>query len=332
MKELIDRIVPSLMTGFGKTFNPLLLNFINERNKLLVFYFHGLYKDLEEKNMNHVDPQNNFTIAEFNAFIEYFLAHRYQFISPADLSKPLDADRPYAMLTFDDGYFNNHLALERLEAYQVPATFFIATRYIEQNRSYWWDVVYKHRLKAGAPLAKIRAEQEHLKEHKIEFIDQYVEKEFGAGAIQPWSDIDRPFTPAELIDFANNPWVTIGNHTSNHSILTNCSADEVVQEIEVASQYLSHLLGWVPKTIAYPNGNYNDMILRVSKDLSFDAVFTTVMKKNTLPFAKDEMLNISRFLPEPLNIQEIGSFWRMGYIPDDWYHHFKQNLKNRLKS
>ena len=43
-------------------------------------------------------------------------------------------------LTFDDGYADNyHAAQPLLERYGVPATFFITTDYLGQQREFWWD-------------------------------------------------------------------------------------------------------------------------------------------------------------------------------------------------
>ncbi len=48
-------------------------------------------------------------------------------------------DRAVA-ITFDDGYANNlHQAKPLLEKYQIPATVFVATGYLEQSREFWWD-------------------------------------------------------------------------------------------------------------------------------------------------------------------------------------------------
>lgn len=46
------------------------------------------------------------------------------------------------MVTFDDGYRSCHdIALPILREVGVPATFFIATSYVEHRRLYWWEVL-----------------------------------------------------------------------------------------------------------------------------------------------------------------------------------------------
>lgn len=48
-------------------------------------------------------------------------------------------DRAVA-ITFDDGYANNlYQAKPLLEKYQIPATVFVATEYLEKPREFWWD-------------------------------------------------------------------------------------------------------------------------------------------------------------------------------------------------
>lgn len=43
-------------------------------------------------------------------------------------------------ITFDDGYADNYInAKSILEKYNCPATFFIATGYINQTKPFWWD-------------------------------------------------------------------------------------------------------------------------------------------------------------------------------------------------
>ena len=45
-------------------------------------------------------------------------------------------------ITFDDGYVDNYeKARPLLEKYQLPATFFIASGYIDQGKEFWWDTL-----------------------------------------------------------------------------------------------------------------------------------------------------------------------------------------------
>jgi peptidoglycan/xylan/chitin deacetylase (PgdA/CDA1 family) len=168
------------------------LKIIGENNQLLVFYFHGLYNSLEQRDLNHIDPQSNMTVNQFSDFLDYFLNHNYNFINPEELLAGPILDRRYAMITFDDGYFNNLLAVDVLRKYKTSAVFFITPKNIIENRSFWWDIIYKYRFKKGNSLKKIQNEQANLKQFKNAYIDDYIIKNFGIKSFIPWSDIDRP--------------------------------------------------------------------------------------------------------------------------------------------
>ncbi|QMU27449.1 polysaccharide deacetylase family protein [Adhaeribacter radiodurans] len=48
--------------------------------------------------------------------------------------------RSRVVLTFDDGYADNfEVAKPILEKYELPATFFISTKHIDQYKEFWWD-------------------------------------------------------------------------------------------------------------------------------------------------------------------------------------------------
>ena len=72
-----------------------------------------------------------------------FLTRHYSVIPLKELSKNLEdrrLKRRSVVVTFDDGYADNLLnAKPLLEKYDVPATVFVATGYIEQDREFWWD-------------------------------------------------------------------------------------------------------------------------------------------------------------------------------------------------
>ncbi len=328
IKSKVDKSVLFLIEKLGPIINPLVLNFANEKNKLLIFYFHGIYESEAQKKLNHVDPQNNLTVSQFIEVIEYFLHHKYHFIKPEDLSEDLPDDKAYIMLTFDDGYFNNTLAIEILNRYKIPATFFITTKNVLENTSYWWDVIYKYRLKEGKSLEKIREEQVYLKSFKHPFIKSYISQNFGDKSHEPWSDIDRPLNTKELKEISLNPFVTIGNHTCNHSILTNYTRQEIKEELSQSNKTLFEITGIEPLTVAFPNGNFNNQVLEVTNELGFQFAFTIINKLNTLPAMaiNNKLVCLNRFMAQPTNIERYVSLNRLGYTPNSLYSSIKKSL------
>jgi peptidoglycan/xylan/chitin deacetylase (PgdA/CDA1 family) len=326
VKEKIDKIVPQIIEQLGKKINPLLLSFKNEEKQLLIFYFHSIYASEAEKRLHHSDPQNNITVNQLDEFIDYFLNHKYKFISEDDLLTGLDEGSPSIMMTFDDGYFNNSLALEILNKYKVPAHFFITTSNVLENKSYWWDIVYRCRIKEGKNIDIIRQEQEHLKKNKLTYIDEYIVKNFGNRANVPISDIDRPFSSSELTAFSDNPFVTIGNHTANHTILTNYNEQEIETELVSANNALKDITGKVPHSLAFPNGNYDEKVLSVAKQVGFRFALNVRPSGNRLPVKQSfsEMILLNRYMAQIQPVKEYGTFSRTGYQPQVLYEKIKK--------
>jgi peptidoglycan/xylan/chitin deacetylase (PgdA/CDA1 family) len=328
IKKEIDKSALFLIKKLTPIINPLVLNFTDEKNKLLIFYFHGIYESEKQKKLNHVDPQNNLTVGQFTDFIEYFLYHKYHFIKPEDLSEDLTDDRAYIMLTFDDGYFNNTLAIEILNKYKIPATFFITTRNVLENTSYWWDIIYKYRFKKGISLEKIREEQIYLKGFKYPFIESYISQNFGGNTYEPWSDIDRPLNTKELKEIFLNPSVTIGNHTHNHSILTNYTHQEIEEELSISNKILFDITGTAPLALAFPNGNYNNQVFDITRQLGFNLAFTTIEKLNYISeiSINNKLICLNRFIAQPTNVKKYGSLNRLGYNPNSLYSSIKESM------
>jgi peptidoglycan/xylan/chitin deacetylase (PgdA/CDA1 family) len=273
----------SIVNSVDKLISENYCHFINDQNALSTFLFHGLFNDEYEIDLNYCDPQQGITTSMFRRFIEYFVTNDFIFVSPNDILNGLANDKKYVLITFDDGYYNNHLALPILQEYQVPAIFFISSNYVLHNKSFWWDIIYRERIKEGIILEQIRKEQVTLKHKKPYEIEHYIVNNFGRNSLAPISDIDRPFTPAELNDFSKDPLVFLGNHTDNHAILTNLSPSEMKLEIDSSQNFIFKLTGLKPIMIAYPNGNFSEEVLKVTKKSGLKLGICTNPKKNLLP-------------------------------------------------
>jgi peptidoglycan/xylan/chitin deacetylase (PgdA/CDA1 family) len=276
------------------------LAMFRERGGLLAFLFHSLFRDEREIALDQVDPLQRTTVGQFRRFIEYYLGHGYRFISPTDPLRGLSPDGKYALITFDDGYFNNIHALPVLEEYGVPAVFFISTDHVRQNKCFWWDVLYRERVARGASPSRAYREGVGLKSKRTEQIEAELTARFGPRAFEPRGDVDRPFSPSELRAFARSPYVHLGNHTANHAILTNYSPEQVRAQILGAQEALREMTGVRPGAIAYPNGAYSGRILEACGDIGLKVGFTVRPEKNPLPLdaRSPGLLQLGRFALE----------------------------------
>lgn len=264
--------------------------------QLLVFMFHSLFANEREKAAEHIDPQQDTSAHFFRQWVERFLHMGYRFVSPQEVLAGLPTDGRYAMLTFDDGYYNNTLALPVLKEFGVSATFYISTDHVEQQKCYWWDALYRERRKQGRPLQSIRQEQESMKNQTTEQMEAYLRAQFGPQALRPLADIDRPLNVAELRDFAKAPGVVLGNHTRNHAILGNYSPQSALEQLESAQKFLADITGQRPLSIAYPNGNHNDQVVELCKQVGLQVGVTTFPEANNLPLPAS-LMRLSRLMP-----------------------------------
>lgn len=294
MVEAIQKVIRNVDAGIARAY----LSVRQERPGLLCFLFHSLFRDEAEMQLNHVNPLDRTTVGLFRELIAYYIACGYQFITPEDVLAGLLPNERYAMLTFDDGYYNNHLALPVLEEFDVPALFFISTNHVKQQKCFWWDVLYRQRLAEGASEREAYHDGVEMKSMRTEDMELSLTTRYGADALKPRGDIDRPFTPDELAEFARHPLVHLGNHTANHAILTNYSSIEIREQVEQCQAALRDITGKAPVTIAYPNGNVDDRVIEICRAAGLSLGFTIIPQKNRLPLIDHgDPMRLHRFVP-----------------------------------
>lgn len=296
-KLMTSARISALVKAIDRRGAGLFVKLFSERAALMIFQYHGLFASQEEIRRNLADPQQGITVEHFRHFIEYFLHQGYTFVSIADILKGLPPGRKYALITFDDGYFNNWRALTSLDEYDVPAAFFISAYHVRDEKAFWWDVVYRERTARGVSPASISGEVEALKMKSPEDIDAYLRFEFGPGCLKPAGDLDRPFNLRELSEFARNRHVDLGNHTCNHVILAKCSPATIAVEVGDAQRFLCEITGAPPASIVYPNGDFTSEVIAICKSLGLRLGFSSEPGKNILPidFESEGAMTLRRF-------------------------------------
>src|SRR5262249_16239492 len=87
-------------------------------------------------------------------------------------------------------------------------------------------------------------------------------------------------TEAELRTFASHRLVTVGNHTSEHGVLTNYSLAEARRIVEKGEEDLRRILGKPCRTFAYPNGNYSEELFGTLERLGYAAAISCDFRMN----------------------------------------------------
>ncbi len=265
------------------------------RSSLIILLFHGLYRDEAEAFTGCVDPYQPLTEADLAKLIQCFHQADYTFITPEDLHREFAPNARCVLLTFDDGYANNLRAVPILKRFNVPATFFIATGNIASGEAYWWDVLYRERLRRQTNHAEIVAERQKLKAFDNRGIKARLYKLFGEDAFKPTGEIDRPMSIAELQSLAREPLVTLGNHTVDHELLTRLPLEEARRQIIGCQDMLTEWTGDTPRVIAYPNGVHNAAIVEAAEQAGLTAGLISQRGKTGLPFKPGDRMRLPRF-------------------------------------
>jgi len=203
--------------------------------------------------------------------------------------------RPFALLTFDDGYRDTQtVALPVLERCEAPMTVFVPTAMITRQIDAWWlalrqavrlsrslEVPPMHRTFSCADLPSKTAVLRQISgwigtdQHRAGAISAVL-ADLGIDTAEL---VNRyAMGAAELKDLAAHPLVTIGAHTQSHRFLTALSEEEVLAEFLGNKAYLEGLLEKPVDYLAYPFGSEGACgarEARLAADAGYRASFTT---------------------------------------------------------
>ena len=225
------------------------------------------------------------TLDDLRVLIESFLKHDYSFITPHNLLTDLAPSKRYVMVTFDDGYFSTHLAVELFKEYNLPLTICVSPYYLMEQKAYWSDAFHRHYRQhhptLGPDYGQVHAQLRRTTQRERE---AFLIESYGAAALEPIGDADRPLTLAELKHLHAGGNVEVGNHTMTHAALDALTTSQATEELLEAQRVLASTLGNPPTTIAYPYGYYNNDTAPLCKELGFQIALTT---QNTVQSLSD---------------------------------------------
>jgi peptidoglycan/xylan/chitin deacetylase (PgdA/CDA1 family) len=203
-----------------------------------------------------------------------FLVRHADVISPTEVTDVLGKRGRHLLITFDDGYRDNHeLAFPVLRSHGVSAAFFLATGFLDRPRLSWWDelgwmvgATTHESLPAGewldAPVA--------LGDHAIAvraLTGTYKQLPGDRGeAFLDWCGdvLETGRAPGELADGMWMTWdmvremrdggMVFGGHTESHHVLARLSRDAQEREIAACERRLREELDQAMSLFSYPVG------------------------------------------------------------------------------
>lgn len=216
-------------------------------------------------------------------------------------------------ITFDDGYADNvDVALPILKYHGLPATFFIATGFLDGG-CMWNDAVSESiRLTTCSSLdtgefGTYRLASMEQKNAAIEIIFGKIKYLPPAQRLTAAQDIARAtgVTPRDdlmmtsgQVKTLRDAGMALGAHTVSHPILTTLTNEQAIAEIKGSKDFLEYLTGDAITLFAYPNGkpevDYSTAHVELVRRLGFSAAVSTAPGVST---AASDYFQLPRFTP-----------------------------------
>ncbi|MGC1308350.1 MAG: polysaccharide deacetylase family protein [Phormidesmis sp.] len=248
-----------------------------------ILMYHSIPAPGEDRWM---DPCNCISAEVFEQHMQFLAKHRHV-VSIEQLTQQLKRQDPIRLgtvaITFDDGYRNNFtVAAPILAKYNLPATIYLATAYVEASKNQWIDTLYvafrtrsRHRLclpqvkrAAGQVGGKWDLSQRSQRQAAYRAIAHYLIEATVQQRQTLLTSLD-----AQLAPRANSPrltlnWdevrqmqqqypnITLGVHTANHIDL-HTHSEQTTYELKTSIEHLTAATGISPQHLAFPYNRYN---------------------------------------------------------------------------
>jgi peptidoglycan/xylan/chitin deacetylase (PgdA/CDA1 family) len=184
------------------------------------------------------------------------------------------------MVTFDDGYKDGlEVAVPILRKHGVPATFFVATDYIDQRKLFWWDRVHwvvksskkesielsypsPHRYMLGSDVERFAAAERLVRLIKDEggmdlerFLDHVSAAcDVSLGTLEERRMADDLLMTWDDLRALRDAGMSVQSHSRSHRTLQTVPLERLGEELGGSRETLEHELGDPVLAISYPVG------------------------------------------------------------------------------
>jgi peptidoglycan/xylan/chitin deacetylase (PgdA/CDA1 family) len=296
---------------------------------------------------------NHIYIGLFKSQIKY-LKEKYNIISLEQYVQSCNTGKKLPnksiIITIDDGYKSNYaLAYPILKEFDIPATIFLTTDFIDNNNFLWVDrleyAINKtdqdklHFLRDGKeynfPLKDRRDKilcnefiKKELKKTQNESIEKNVDQ-IEVGLKKKLSEsrsvpvIYNPLEWKDIQEMVQNSKIDIGSHTHKHLILSRHDKEVIREELVLSKNIIEKKTGINTGLFCYPNGalgDFNLETLQLIREAGYTCALTTVNGTNS---ETSNLYELKRFA---VGNTDLKSF----ILTISGVRHFLSNVKNNL--
>jgi peptidoglycan/xylan/chitin deacetylase (PgdA/CDA1 family) len=263
-----------------------------------------------------------------------FISESFNVLPLVEANKRLELGRlpsRSVCITFDDGYADNYyVALPILMRWKLPATFFIASGYLDGG-CMWNDAVIE--LLRVVPFKRLNLKNIGLSDysltslterlvaaHKLINTLKYHPQAKKEEIIRRMMDVVKAVLPNELMMTSSqvrelhSAGMDIGGHTTNHPILSQEYDDVARREIFGGKEELESIINGKIRVFAYPNGipgrDYKLEHVKMCKGAGFEGAVTTSWGVATLG---NDPFQLPRFTPWDRDIRRFGVRFLLNY-------------------
>jgi len=209
-----------------------------------------------------------------------------------------------AVVTFDDGWRDNwEFAFPVLKRYGVPATIFLTTGFIGEDRMFWQEKLLFLLSRPGERDREMLLEQiahggewsaaVHESLHRFVRDGSETALISGLTAVRE-SERDRlaqaigerlgnpefpratnAFMGWEQVREMARAGVAFGAHSESHNLLTELPGEQLAVELERPAKAIEEKLGLPTVALAYPNGNVNEEVVKAARAAGYEVACTT---------------------------------------------------------
>lgn len=282
-----------------------------------ILMYHSVAREQDEP---WIAPGNRVSAATFERHCRFLALHR-TVLSLGDFLDRLENGRTIptgaVVLTLDDGYRDTlDVAAPILARYDVPATLYLATAYVDRGKNQWEDelyATYRHASRVpddvetsyASDAARLLGGDMHARERILESVRARLEPTRSPPRTTlSWDEvrrIEREF-----------PRITLGVHTDEHVDLAALPAARALAHVTSSIDRFRQELGRRPADFSFPYCRVHESVRAALPRLELRSAMTTIGVVNTT--RTDGAWDLQRMEADE-NLDAIG-YWTSGAHPD----------------